>query len=88
MEENKELNVHEELEKKRAEFKEKYADVIKNLVIKYGKPVDIGYDMLCGIARGVIYDVEPLYVPDVEYNKDEMVEDYKVIEELSNKTVY
>lgn len=67
--------------KKDAEFEEKYADVIKNLGEKYNTPN--GVDYLKAIARGVIYNVEPLYVVDIEYNKEEMVKDYKEIENLS-----
>ena len=75
--------IREQLHKREAEFEEKYSEVARNLSIKYGKPTDIGFDLLKGIARGVIYNVEPLYVPDIDYDKDAMVEDYREIERLS-----
>lgn len=78
MEEIKEL-----LHKKEAEFEEKYADVINDLAVKYNVDLGIGKDMLQAIARGHIYNVEAKYEADIEYNKDEMIADYKEIENLS-----
>lgn len=75
--------VRAELHEKELAFKDKYADVINDLAVKYEKDLGVGYDMLCAIARGEIYNVEPLYNTDIEYNKEEMVEEYKEIERLS-----
>ena len=74
-------DVREELHKREAEFEEKYADVINDLGVKYNTPN--GVDYLKAIARGVIYNVEPLYSTEIDYNKDEMVEEYREIERLS-----
>lgn len=82
-----EITLHEKIEAKRAEFCEKYADVINDLLAKYGGTVDRGYDYLTAIARGVIYDVECDYSTDIEYNQEEMIEDYKVIEALSKQSI-
>jgi len=76
-------DLHEKYAVKEQEFKEKYADVINDLAVKYGVDLGVGYDMLCGIARGVIYDVEPLYVAEIDYNKDEMVKDYQELLNIS-----
>ena len=76
-------NIREELHKRQEEFAEKYSEVARNLSIKYGKTTDFGIGALEGIARGVIYNVEPLYVPDIDYDKEAMVEDYREIERLS-----
>lgn len=77
--------VRAELHEKELAFKDKYADVINNLAVKYEKDLGVGYDMLCGIARAKLYPEqgEQQNFTDIEYNEAEMVEDYKEIERLS-----
>lgn len=76
--------IREKLHQKEAAFKEKYADVMNDLVTKYNKPIDIGYDLLGGIARAKLYpEEEQLYFTDIEYDEAEMVEEYLEIEILS-----
>lgn len=82
------MDLSEELKLKDEAFEKKYAEVARNLAIKYGKTTDVGLNMLKGIARGVIYNVEPLYVPDIEYNKEEMLEDYRELEKLSKEITF
>ena len=75
--------IRELLHKKEEEFEQKYADVINDLAIKYNVDLGIGKDMLQAIARGHIYNVEPLYIADIEFDKEQMIADYKEIEKLS-----
>lgn len=76
-------DIREELHKRKEEFQEKYADVINDLATKYEKPVDVGYDILCGIARAEIEGIEPLYETEIDFDKATLVEEYKEIERLS-----
>jgi len=75
--------LREKLHAKEAEFAEKYANVIYDLGVKYNTPN--GVDYLKAIARGIVFNVECDYSTDVEYNKEEMVADYKEILELSQE---
>lgn len=76
-------DISEELNQRKEEFKEKYADVINDLATKYEKPVDVGYDMLCAIGRCALDNLEPLYETDIEFDRVAMAEDYSKIRELS-----
>lgn len=88
MEEEKvELSLHEQIENKKAEMEEKYAVVIKDLAAKYGKPIDIGFDMLCAIPRAVLDNKIPEYYSDLEYDKKELMKDWIELYELSMQTL-
>jgi hypothetical protein len=88
MEEEKvELSLHEQIENKENEMKEKYADVINDLAVKYGKTLDIGFDMLCAIPRAVDHQLIPDYSTDIEYDKAELMKDWKELEALSEQTL-
>lgn len=76
-------DIHELYAEKKNAFKEKYADVINDLCTKYDKDLGVGLDMLEGIARAKIEGKEPLYVSNVEFDIDGLVEDYVEIQRLS-----
>lgn len=58
-------------------MEEKYKEVIDNLLEKYGGTVDKGFEMLKAMARAYLYGEENLYEPDVEFDKEELLKDYK-----------
>lgn len=57
-------------------IKEKYADVINDLAVKYEKDVGVGFDMLIAIARAKDNNLEPEYTTDIEFDMDELLKDY------------
>lgn len=67
---------------KRKEIEEKYADVINDLCVKYDKTTDIGFDMLIAIARANKENIEPLYETNIEFDMEELAEDYAEYSEL------
>lgn len=67
------------------EMKEKYADVMNDLLVKYGGTVDRGFEYLKAIPRAIVLGEEPLYATEVELNMDELVADYKELLRLSNE---
>ena len=83
--EEKELDLHEQIAVANENFKETYHDLIYALAEKYRVDVGIGCDMAKAIARAEILGEIPQYNANVEYNLDELVADYKVILDLSNK---
>ena len=68
-------------------MKEKYADVINDLAIKYGKDLGVAYGMLLAIPRAILVGLDPLYVTDIEINYDELVNDYLDYIEACNKVL-
>lgn len=82
-----EITLHEKIEAKRAEMKEKYADIINDLATKYEKDLGVGFDMLCAIPRAVELGEEPLYTTELEYNADELMKDWKELEALSAESI-
>ena len=69
--------MEELLTNKRNEIKEKYADAINDLCVKYDKTVDIGFDMLIAIARAKKEELEPEYETEVELDMEELLKDYE-----------
>lgn len=65
------------------EMREKYADVINDLAIKYNLPDDNAFEYLKAIARAKIFGEECEYSSDVEFSLDELVEDEKELLKLS-----
>lgn len=57
-------------------IKEKYADVINDLAVKYEKDTGVGFDMLIAIARAKDNNLEPGYTTDIEFDMDELLKDY------------
>lgn len=55
----------------------KYADVINDLQTKYGGTDDKGFEYFIAMLRAWYLNEEPLYVTDLEINKEEALEDYK-----------
>lgn len=70
---------------KEREMKEKYAEVINDLCIKYDRTVDFGFEALKAIARAKMFNEEPMYESNIEFNLDELVADEKELLELCEK---
>lgn len=70
------MNAREELTKKVEEIKEKYKNVINDLSMKYDKDISVAFYMLIAIPSAIVIGEKPLYETDVEYNVDELVNDY------------
>ena len=68
-------------------MKEKYADVINDLAVKYGKDVGVAYGMLLSIPRSIVIGLEPLYKTDVELDYDELLNDYIDYVDACNKVI-
>lgn len=81
------MSLRDEYVQKSEEMKEKFKEVIDDLSIKYDKDVGVGFDMLKAIARAKVYDVEPLYESNVEFDEDELVADYMELLNISDKIV-
>lgn len=58
------------------ELKEKYSDVINNLLVKYGGTTDRGFDYFTAMVRGWIYGGDVLYETDLAVDKEEIIKDY------------
>ena len=72
----------EKLAEREKEFQEKYADIINDLCVKYGKDLGVGYDMLKAIARAKILGQEPLYSTNLEFDLEELLNDYVEIQTI------
>lgn len=83
-----ELTAKEKVTLKEREMKEKYADVINDLLVKYGGTVDKGFEYLKGLARALLFNEEPLYTTDIEFNKEELIADEKEFLLLSEQSIY
>lgn len=68
-----------------AKFKEKYADVINDLLTKYGGTIDKGFDYLLAMLRAWENGEEPLYTTELEVNREEMLADYKEYLNIAEK---
>ena len=84
--------MEELLQNKRKEMEEKYADVINDLLVKYEKTTDLGFDMLIAIARTEHEnrkkpdDAEklvPEYETEIEFDMEELQKDYEEFLALS-----
>jgi hypothetical protein len=80
-----ELTNNDKYEQKSKEMREKYADIINDLSVKYDKDLGVGFEMLKAIARANIIGEEPLYSTNIEFDLKELVEDYAVLSYYSNK---
>ncbi len=72
-------------EQKKEEMQEKYADVINDLAVKYGVDMGVAFDHLTAIARANMLHEEALYSTDIEYDLDELVDDYAKLYFYSNQ---
>lgn len=66
----------EELTEKVKFMKEKYADAINDIAVKYDKDLGVAYGMFLAIPRAMLVGLEPLYTTDVELDYDELLNDY------------
>lgn len=73
---------------KAEEMKEKYADVINDLAVKYHVTVDVAFERMKAIARAKIYGDEPLYSADIEYDIDGLIQDEKENLVLSEQALH
>ena len=71
------MEAREKMNAKVNEMKEKYADVINDLCVKYEKTTDLGFDMLVAIARADFNGLEPEYETDLELDRVELLADYE-----------
>lgn len=71
------MNMGEVLAAKRKEIEEKYAELIKDICVRFDKTTDVGFDILIAIARANKENLEPEY--DIKDMFDE--EAYKVFTE-------
>lgn len=81
------MTPREKMAEKVKEIKEKYADVINDLSVKYDKDVGVAFFYLIAIPRAVIIGEAPLYSADIEYNLDELCEDYIEYLELAKEVL-
>ena len=72
----------EKLAEREKEFQEKYADIINDLCVKYDKDLGVGCDMLKAIARAKILGQEPLYTTNIEFDLEELLNDYVEIQTI------
>ena len=86
------MNMGEVLAAKRKEIEEKYADVINDLLVKYEKTTDLGFDMLIAIARTEHEnrkkpeDAEklvPEYETEIKFDMEELQKDYEEFLQIS-----
>lgn len=70
------MTPREKLTEKVKLMKEKYADVINDIAIKYNKDVGVAYSMFLAIPRAMLLGQEPLYKTDIDLNYDELCNDY------------
>lgn len=73
------------MDEKVREMKEKYADVINDLSIKYDKDVGVAWDMFKAIARAKTFGLEPMYTTNIELDEEELKKDYREFLELAEK---
>lgn len=78
------MDFHELYENKKQEMREKYADVINDLSVKYNVDLGVALDYLEAIAKANLDKEEVLYVADVEYNMVELIRDYAELRYYSN----
>lgn len=78
------MDFHELHENKKQEMREKYADVINDLSVKYNVDLGVALDYLEAIAKANLDKEEVLYVADVEYNMVELIRDYAELRYYSN----
>lgn len=78
------MNFHELHEKKTAEMKEKYAEVINNLSTLYNVDLGVAWNCLEAIAKAHLDNQKVLYVTDVEFDLVELIRDYAELRYYSN----
>lgn len=71
------------MDEKVREMKEKYADVINDLAVKYDKDVGVAWDMFKAIARAKTYGLEPMYTTNIELDEEELRKDYMEFADLA-----
>ena len=79
------IDYHELRQKKVAEMKEKYADVINDLSVKYGVDLGVALDYLKAIAYAELEKQDVLYSSDIEYDLVELIRDYAELRYYSHK---
>lgn len=72
-------------EAKEKEMKERYADVINDLSVKYGIDLGVALDYLKAIAFANLENEEVLYSSDIEFNLVELIRDYAELRYYSHK---
>ena len=79
------MDFHELHEKKVAEIKEKYADIINDLSAKDNVDVGLAYNRLMAIARANLLNETVLYSTDIDFDLVELIRDYAELWYYSNK---
>ena len=83
----KELNFnYQELhDEKTKEMREKYADVINDLSVKYGVDVGVAWNYFEAILRAELGNYAPEYSTEIEYDLVEGIRDYAELLYYSHK---
>lgn len=81
------MDFHELHADKKEEMKEKYADVINDLSVKYNVDLGVALDELEAIAKAYLDNEEVLYEADVDYDLVELIRDYAELRYYSNMCV-
>lgn len=78
------MNYHELHAQKKEEMKEKYADVINDIAVKYNVDLGEALDRLEAIAKANLDKEEILYSADIEFDLVELIRDYAELRYYSN----
>lgn len=78
------MDFHELHAKKKEEMKEKYADIINDISVKYNVDLGEALDRLEAIAKANLDKEEVLYSTDIEFDLVELIRDYAELRYYSN----
>lgn len=79
------MDFHELRQAKETEMREKYADVIKDLSVKYEIDVGVAWNYFEAILRATLENETPDYSTEVEFDMVEAIRDYAEILYYSHK---
>ena len=78
-------NFKELREAKEKEMREKYADVINDLSVKYDVDLGVAWNHFEAIVRAELDNYQAEYSTDIEFNMVEAIRDYAEIRYYSHK---
>ena len=79
------MDFHELRQAKETEMREKYADVINDLSVKYEIDVGVAWNYFEAILRATLENETPDYSTEVEFDMVEAIRDYAEILYYSHK---
>ena len=79
------MDFHELRQAKETEMREKYADVINDLSVKYEIDVGVAWNYFEAILRATLENETPEYSTEVEFDMVEAIRDYAEILYYSHK---